>query len=55
MGTLFKDDYNLMFVMTINYNRLSGMQGAKIQRNWSMRDLANRPCVSCDPFERVML
>jgi len=54
MGIYFKDDYNLMFTMIISYNRHSGMQGAKLQRNWSVRGPANRVCGSCNSFGHLM-
>lgn len=54
MRIYFKDDYNLMFTVIINYSRPSGMQGAKLQRNWSVRSPANRTWGYCDSFGHLM-
>lgn len=54
MRIYFKEDYNLMFTVIINYSRPSGMQGAKLQRNWSVRGPANRTCGYCDSFGHLM-
>lgn len=45
----FKDDYNLMFTMIINYSRPSGMQRAKLQKTglWGAYG-------SCDSFGQLM-
>lgn len=54
MRIYFKDDYNLMFTVIINYSRPSGMQVAKLQRNWSVRGPANRTYGYCVSFGHLM-